>query len=584
MPTKLGRKQFPGGYSPTDFTYKGRPAKDQGDFGSDVGVADCVCVNQFGEANNSKMYHGGVVQSGDGKWWVYLEWGRVKPGKSWNGAFAGQDFQFVECSSEGEARAFFAKQLASKNVKRLEEKVIGGVTVWAGKKNKDGYLVQSLATREKGLPDAYSIKDDSGIAKTKAKAKAAKTKAAKAAKGKPAKTFQPQVVKLAQDLVGGVQTYTRALVQSSGGVTPTMGAITKVRDQFIPAAMGRIKAVGNDMQEQINDRDLQAISKAVYALVPRYIPRTGLSDEEAILSGANILALQADLDAFESSLTNEDFSTATPATTVDPDSLLNAQVRWIDPNSDEGRWLAKTFQGMSNNRHGYMGRGGARILNMFAVARPDRDARFAASVAKVAAQRKGQFGLRANLQAKRTDLGNNSDAYAQANVILAVHGTRSVNIAPIMGGNFRLPRSLPGAQITGANFGHGVYFATDWRKAYGYTGHGRSYWASGGQIQGRGFFMFMCDYLMGLAYRAPSTGSWGTPPKACVKCSKPASGSSRRGYGYSARNYCQCGGQQVPADSVFGVGGDSGHALQNDEHIIFDPSYQRIRYVIEGNL
>ena len=554
---KLGRREMPSGYSPTDFTYQGRPAKDQGDYDADdkVGIADGCCVNQFGEANNSKHYHGGVVQSSDGRWWCYFEWGRVKPGKSWNGSWTGNsgDFQFYECSDESEARDQFAKQYKKKNLARLEQKTISGIKVWAAKtdkngKPKDGYLIQSLATREKGLPDALTIKDDEGkaAAKPKAKAKAKRTRKAKATK-----TYQPEVIRLARDLVGGVQTYTRALSEASG-VTPTLSAITQVRDKLIPAAMGRIKVLGPNITMQSRDRDLQAVSKMVYGLVPRFIPRQGLTDEEAILSGGNILSLQQDLDAFEAALNNEDFSAQTTTTQVNPDTLLNAQFRWIDPKSDEAKWLARSFQGMSNNRHGYLGRGQAKILNLFAVTRPDRDAKFAAEVARVGAQRRGQFSLRANLQPRRTDLKAEGDAYAQANVIMAIHGTRSVNIAPIVGGNFRLPRSLPGAQITGANFGHGIYFATDFRKAYGYTGHGSSYWASGGQIKGRGFFMFLADMLMGDAYRAPTTGSWGRPPNG--------------------------------KDSVFGVGGDRGHRLQNDEHIIFSPDHQRIRYVVEGSL
>ena len=154
MPVKLGRKHLPSGYSPTDFSYMGRPAHDQGDFGKDVGIADMACVNQFGQHNNSKHYHGGVVQSKDKAWWVYLEWGRIRPGKSWSSSFRGQDFQFVQCSSEADARSFFAKQMKSKNTRRLVKKNIGGREIWAGKSGKDGYIVQKLATRERGLPDA----------------------------------------------------------------------------------------------------------------------------------------------------------------------------------------------------------------------------------------------------------------------------------------------------------------------------------------------------------------------------------------------------------------------------------------------
>ena len=222
-PTKLTRKTLPPGLSQTDFTYMGRPAAAQGDFGDGVGIADCACVNQFGEANNSKHYHGGVVRSTDGRWWNYFEWGRIKAGNSWNGAWTGNsaDFQFWACADEEEARKSFAKQMKSKNLARLEQKVVAGVEVWAAKVDKhgkatDGYLVMDLATRTKGLPDAYKIKDEATTAATAAKksrgeARAAKAKARKTEgnraqrPGASAKrtAHAPQVVELAKALVGG---------------------------------------------------------------------------------------------------------------------------------------------------------------------------------------------------------------------------------------------------------------------------------------------------------------------------------------------------------------------------------------------
>jgi len=557
MAIKLGRKQMPSGYSPSDFTYKGRPAKDQDDFGPDVGIADCVCVNQFGEANNSKYYHGGVVQSGDGNWWVYLQWGRIKSGgESWAGSvFREQDFQFVQCNSESEARSFFQKQLRSKNVARLMQQTIAGAEVWTGKKGKDGYIVQSLATRERGLPDAYSIKDDSGVqAPVKAKTP---PKAPKRAVSAPTKTFDPQVVALAQALVGGTQTYTRALSKASG-ITPTMDAILKVRNDLIPAALSRIQVAGNDVQSQLRDNDLVAISKMVYALVPKYIPRTGLAPEDAILSGNNILSLQQDLDAFEAALGNEDFTVEDTSTkpAVDPDMLLGAELAWLDPRGDHGKWLAQTFAAMSNNRHSYMGRGGVRILNMFSVSRSKQDEAFRKAVNELARIRKGQKHghVSAGLQPlNRSDLTDISDVARDANVFVGVHGTRPVNVAPILQGNFRLPQSLAGVHITGAAFGHGVYFATDFRKAYGYTGHGSAYYGGGGQIQGRGFFMFICD-VAGGKFHYP-TAAW------------------------------RINGAKCPdgCDSVYAHPSRIS-SLANDEHVIFNPAHQRIRYIIEGTV
>lgn len=551
MATKLDRKVIPSGLSQGDFKYQGRPAKDQGDFGQDVGLADMACVNQFGEANNAKYYHGGVVLGG-GRWFVYLEWGRMKAAKSWDGTFGGGDYQFVECTGEHDAREFFRKQMESKNIKRLVQKQVAGVTVWAAKPDDDGYLVQDLATREKGLPDAYTIKDSSGIVKTAGMAAAAQAKASRSASARtlvaPSQNFQPQVIKLAQDLVGGVQTFARAMA-AAAGVTPTMNSIKQVREQFIPAAMQRLAVVGSDIQRQVQDHDLRDISRMVNSIVPRPIPRSGWTDEQAILNGGTILGLQADLDAFEAALRNEDFSLTAPSTAVDPHKLLNADIRWIEPNSPEGAWLRATYTSMTRNRHSYMGSHPASVLNMYAVERPDRDTGFMSAVQKVAALRKGSVNLKANLQPRRTDLGGNEALYRDANVALAIHGTRAVNVAPILQGNLKLPRQLNGVTITGANFGHGIYFATDYRKSYGYTGHGSAYYGGGGSIRGRDAFMFLCDMVMGDAYRAPSTGNWTSPPNG--------------------------------KDSVFGVGGDRGHSLENDEHVIFDSNYQRIRYIIE---
>ena len=115
MATKGSRKEIVSGHSQHDFEIMGRAAKTQGDFGSDVGVADMACVDQFG-GNKSKYYPASVVKSSQtGAWFVYLEWGRIFAGKSWDGRFNGQDFQFVHCDGESDARTFFAKQANSKN-------------------------------------------------------------------------------------------------------------------------------------------------------------------------------------------------------------------------------------------------------------------------------------------------------------------------------------------------------------------------------------------------------------------------------------------------------------------------------------
>lgn len=572
MAVKFARKQLPRGFQAADFRYQGRPAREQGDFDEEVGIADMASVNQFEQRNSSKYYHAGVLEA-RGKWFVYTEWGRISGGRSWTDESpkSAMDFMFVQCDSQLEARALFRKQCLSKNLGRLTQTKVAGKVIWAARTDKQGkaqdaYIVQALATRERGLPDAYAIKDDSGLAKPEPSAKPARKPSASPTNA------QPQVVALAKALVGGTREYARA-ASAATGIIPTMAAITQVRDELLPLAMQRIAAItkANPQRErerqavweqrlarmQMADAQLIDLSKLVAALVPRVIPvRAGAEQRAAatILSSANILSMQSDLDAFASSLEHEDFSLAeadAAPQAVDPDQLLNAQLTWIAPDSTKGRWLAGVYRAMSNDRHDYIA-GKLVIKNLFEVRRPDRDAAFVAAAHAIAAKRAGKFQHRARLQpASRSDLAELGDAAKAANVFLGIHGTRSVNIHPILSGDLRLPRSLPGAQITGAAFGHGIYFATDWRKSYGYTGHGNSYWCSGGGIRGRGFFMVLSDVIMGDAYMARGCGSWDQPPQ---------------------------GKDSVAAFDDF-VG-----TLANDEHIVFDPSHQRIRYLIEGEI
>lgn len=564
---KLKRKTLPPNHTAADFRYMGRPATDVGDFGEDVGIADGACVNQFGDdgsdkgRNNCKYYHGGVVQSTkDHSWWCYFQYGRIDDsGESWSSPnsnpkadFRGGDFQFYQCDGEAHARKEFAAQMKKKSTARLEKKDLGGgVMVWVSKtdkkgKSKDGYIIQALATRTRGLPDAYSIKDDTGVAE-------AKTKPKKKAKRASSSHAQPQVIRLANDLVGGTKTFARAAAAATG-VTPTMAAITEARDVIIPQALQLLSKIGDDIDAQLNDKDLQALSRYVGSRIPIVIPRGASPEDRAkmlLLSKDTIMVRQQDLDAFEAALKSEDFETETDEPQTDPNAVLGAQVGWIDPNSELGRWLEGTFRGMSNNRH-YNSRGRLVIKNMFQVVRPDRDALFVEAAKRVAAKLRGRADLKARLQpSTRPDVSDISDEYDQANVFFGIHGTRAVNVHPIMSTNLRLPRSLRGVHISGAAFGGGIYAASDWRKSYNYCGFGSSYYGSGGRIQGRGFFMFLQDVIMGKAYKARTTGSWQTPPNGC--------------------------------DSIAAYP-DFMRTLQNDEHIIFDPSYQRIRYLIEGEI
>lgn len=570
MASKLARCTLPAGLTAEVFTYQGRPSAGHDDFGGDVGIADLKCVKQFGGDNAYKYYHAGVVQSKDGRWFTYFEWGRVRDRRAWDGGGEPQDYQFAEYPTEDAARKAFASQCRSKSTRRLTQE--NGL--WVSKDGQDGYIVVDLATRTSGLPDAYKIKSTNGLAPTAAAPKAKKAKASSL----PTSHYHPEEMRLAADLLGGTKAYV-ARAAAATGVMPTAAAIKVVKDDLITRAMQRIADLGTALPKVKNEpqnlrderlesacmRDLtmQQISNLVAASVPRPDPgRNASADARAraiMLTSANILQLGQDLDAMESALAQEDWSAEETVTDprLDVDSRLNASVRWIDPNTDLGKWLSATYTGMTNNRHGHLSGKKLKIKGMWSVERPRVDTKFEAAALAVSQRRKGKFSTFANLQPRtRPDLGGFEKMAKDANVFLGIHGTRPVLVGPILQEDFRLPRSLPGAQISGAAYGHGVYFATDYRKSHGYTGHGNSYWSSGGQIQGRGFFMFLCDVIMGEAYMANSCGSWNQPP---------GDADSIAAYPRTAR-------------------------VENDEHIIFGSNSkekysdrQRIRYIIEGD-
>lgn len=550
MPNKLTRKIIPNNFSIFDFIYQGRPSKDQGDFGNEVGLADMACVNQFGETNNSKYYHAGVVKAND-KWFVYLEWGRIASGKSWeNDYFMGQDFQFVECSDETEARDFFRKQCESKNIKRLDEKEIKGTKIWVGRDGKDGYLVLDLATRERGTPDAYKIKNINESEKKVIKKNTASHSSVE---------YHKEILRLVSDLVGGTKSYARSATAATG-ITPTLDTINKVRNDLLPLAGKRLAEIGTDIDKQIQDKELIDISQIVATLVPRPLPRGGTQEQRQkmiILSSDNMLQIQSDLDTFESALSNEDVDVEEIKSDLHPHKLLlgheECKIKWIDPISEKGKWLNATYLNMTNNRHSYI-YGKFIVRNMFEISRPDRDKDFLNYTTNLASKHKNKNHVRARLQPKiRKDISDISDYYDDANVFLGIHGTKSHCVAPILQTNLRLPKSLPGAFITGAAFGTGIYWATDIKKSYGYTSHRQAYWnkSKNSALDNRGFFMFLADVAMGDPYLARYSSSWAAPPE-------------NKDSIVAYPDYC--------------------HTLQNDEHIIFDARAQRIRYLIEADL
>lgn len=531
MGVKLEKNSFPKGHSPDDFECFGPPATHDGDF-EKTRICDMGCFTQDGKDSN-KAYHAAVVKSRkDGKWYAYFEWGRT-------GA-KNPSFQFVACTSEEDAVEEYADQLHSKNDKRGEWVTIAGIRTLRAKAGKDCYLVRPQATRSTGLPDARTIKVNEG-AKPK-KDDSAKGKSDAPAKGKKAAApkCDPQTLALMRDLAIATVAYTRGSLASAS--LPTQQVIDEARS-VLAEAQKRLVAVGDEVEDQVADKDLVELTTFMYGKIGKTKP-IGAPPETWILSKNNILQWQQDLDAFESALYSTDIEQDQEA---DPFAGMTIDMEWIDPASKEGKFLYKWWPTATNNRHGHLGK--MKVHNLWRVDRHEDRGKLSAYQQELLAE-KPKFKEKPGLQPdKRADLSAaDQKLFTGTNTHLLFHGTRSVNVSGILRESLRLPKQLVGVVITGAMFGPGLYFADDWKKSAGYTSLANSYWSGGaGSVKGRHAFMFAVDVCLGNPFVPPGAHGFTEAPKG--------------------------------HHSIFGKSGKS--QVQNNEFIVFNRDQHRLRYLIE---
>jgi hypothetical protein len=528
MATKLEKGTYPVGHGPDDFKAFGPAATRDGEFENTL-ICDMGCFTQDGKDSN-KYYMGMVTQSKkDSKWYTYFEWGRTGATKP--------QFQMIECSSKQEAEREYADQLHEKNDKRgqwTNHASLGRIL--QAKPGKDCYLVRPQATRSTGLPDAKTITQNEG----------AKQVSKPAAGAKKSSTYDPQTQTLLRDLAGGTVSYTRATL-SAGAALPTQKAIDDGKVLLIDAQK-RVLAVGDNIKDQLADKDLLDITSQLYGRIPKAKARNA-GPETWILTKDNIALWGQDLDAFESALYSTDLGD-TVNDSFDPFAGAPTRIKlaYLDRKSDAGQFIANWMPDATRKRHHY---GRMSVKNMWVVER-EVDEKNLLSAQEDILKDNPKIDERPLHQPKeRTDIDKDSlKRNVLTNTSLLFHGTRTVNVPGIIRENLRLPKQLVGVVITGAMFGPGIYFADDWMKSAGYTSLDNSYWSSGsGSVKGRDAFMFVAEVALGKMHLADGPRGYTSPPKG--------------------------------THSVFGKGGYS--QVQNNEFIVFTTKQYKLRYLVEFN-
>jgi len=529
MGSKLDKDTFPETAGPNDFQCFGPPATRDAEFET-TRICDMGCFTQDGKDSN-KYYHAAVVQHKKSKkWYAYFEWGRT-------GAKS-PSFQFVACANEQDAVHEYAAQLHSKNDKRGQWVTIAGIRTLQAKAGKDCYLVRPQATRSTGLPDARTIKVNEGAKPKKEKEDHKTNGEAKPKKSAP--KCDPHTLSLMRDLAVATVAYTRGSLATAS--LPTQHVIDEART-ILAEAQKRLVAVGDDVDDQVRDKDLVQLTTLMYGRIGKTKP-IGAAADTWILSKNNILTWQADLDAFESALYSSDIEEDKD---FDPFAGMTLDMEWLPPDSKEGKLLHGWWPGATNNRHNWLGK--MTIKNVWRVDRHEDRGKLAVVQEDVLAE-KPKIKEKPELQPdKRTDLtAPEQKRFTATNTHLLFHGTRSVNVSGILRESLRLPKQLVGVVITGAMFGPGLYFADDWKKSAGYTSLQNSYWSGGaGGVKGRDAFMFAADVCLGNPFVPPGAHGFTEPPKG--------------------------------HHSIFGKSGKS--QVQNNEFIVFNRDQHKLRYLIE---
>lgn len=533
MGNKLDRGILPAGHTKDDFECFGPAATKDGEFAG-TKLTDMGCFNQDGIDSN-KFYTANICKSKkNGEWFAYFEWGRT-------GA-RDPAFQFVECSSEQDAQQEYEDQLHDKNDKRGVWATIAGMKVLRAKPGKDCYLVRPQATRSTGLPDARRICSNESIpVKTASPVnKSAPSPNIIKQTGNP--PCDPQTMALLKDL--NVATVSYAKGSLAGASIPTLDAINEGR-QVLMEAQRRLLSVGDNVEKQIADRDMNDLTRLLYSRIPK-LKAVGAPPETWVLSKNNIMSWNMDLDAFEQALmiqiSTPSVMDANPLAALHP----QLQMQWLDIKGD-GQWIANHAQKATRNVHGNVG--AMRIKNLWRVFRASDEPRF-----RSCQERIGKEGVHSRENplfqpSDRLDIPAELKAtYRMSKTCLLYHGTRSCNCTGVLRTGLRLPNQLKNVKLTGSLYGAGNYHADDWAKSAGYTSLRSSHWAGGdGAVKGRDAFMFINDVVLGNPYVCLSTYGDNEAP---------------RGY-----------------HSVFGKGGVS--TVRNNEFVTYKIEQCTLRYLIE---
>lgn len=250
----------------------------------------------------------------------------------------------------------------------------------------------------------------------------------------------------------------------------------------------------NNKLSKNNLKDIERITNDFYSAIPHNLgqgfrgqmTQLLLDDKLKIAQKSEDLDLLLDAKAMGASLNND-------AQIDEKYKSMQADICFVENESDEFKWINKLLLGTRASNHHYLGK--IKLLTIWKVARKNEDTIFIKNTEKIAKEcgkivipdiMKNDIKNRPNLSKELEEL------YSKSNTLPLWHGTKDTSLLPIIRNGFLIRPS--GAIITGAMYGSCIYKSSSSTKSINYTNINGSYWAKGNKDKA---FMFLSDATLG---------------------------------------------------------------------------------------
>jgi poly [ADP-ribose] polymerase len=403
--------------------------------------------------NNNKYYNLELIESNDGKYYIYTQYGRV-------GVSGAKEYRVCEDKADAEKEA---------------EKIIKS-------KTKKGYVEVKLVKADVGS-DMGKSKVDSTVSVEALK----RLGATVTEKDESASKLHAQVQDLVRTWFGVTQEFVELNLDTNkcplGQLSLTQIDFAK---QILDEARKQIHVKKPDVKE------LNKLTSQYYSNIPHVLPRKidadvlRLDDDDKLNKAFDILDVFADAKNVQAVISKKSAVDSQYAT-------LKADLEYVDPSDPVFKWIDNMLHGTRASNHGGLGK--LKTHKVFRVARHDEDKHWMEASEKIAKEC-GKYTpseVYAKWVKERIDITKEMDAlYKKANVLPAWHGTRRANMIGITTKGLLIRPS--GVIHAGSAFGDGIYWATNSTKSMNYCDVRGSYWAQG---TNKTAYLFLADVAFG---------------------------------------------------------------------------------------